>query len=69
MRDFVTSQLGENVDLQVEDVFQLSCVDLTVVVNLLGHFQKPLLIFQPENRLLKCEKLSLFIVLLELTVV
>lgn len=53
---FITSQLGENVDLQVEDVFQLSCVYLTVIVNLLGHFQKPLLIFQPENWLLKSEK-------------
>ena len=50
--DVFTSQLGENVDLLVQDLFQLSRKRLDIVVDLLRHLQQHLLILQPADRLL-----------------
>lgn len=50
--DLFTSQLGENVDLLVQDLFQLSRKRLDVVVDLLRHLQQHLLILQPADGLL-----------------
>lgn len=50
--DLFTSQLSENVDLLVQDLFQLSRKRLDIVVDLLRHLQQHLLILQPADGLL-----------------
>lgn len=50
-----TSQLGEDVDLLLQDLFQLGGVRLYVIVHLLRHLQQHLLVLQAADGLLESQ--------------
>lgn len=50
-----TSQLDEDIDLLIQDLFQLCCVRLHVVIHLLRHLQQHLFIFEPPDGFLRTE--------------
>lgn len=56
MRLCPTSELDEDVDLLIQDLFQLSCVGLHVIIHLFCHLQQHLFIFKPPDGFLLTDK-------------